>query len=102
MITHFPPWTFFVLIVDKNGEIRVPNLFKVGDRPEVPSTLQRYEKFLARQVDQLKHKLRDTDNEISKYREEKEISKPKNHGKEVDKDYKKSEMVHKFDNRYMT
>ena len=30
------------LTVDKNGEIRVPNLFEVKKRPEIPSLLQQY------------------------------------------------------------
>ena len=91
------------LVVDKNGKIRVPNLFEVKDRPELPSLLERF----------LRKQQRTLDNLVPEEEEEEE-SPPDHHEvddlkqqykdenikpdyddlKEKDDDYKKSESYH--------
>ena len=91
------------LIIDKNGKMKVPNLFQINDRPEMPSLLQRY---LAMQQSLLE-KEQKTLAEIEKELEELRSSETADFGfienyfvglngeesfnKELDKDFKQSE-----------
>ena len=94
------------LIIDKNGKMRVPNLFQVNDRPEIPSLLERYlamqqgllekeQKTLAEieeEIEELRNSNKSVDFEFDKdyFDVEKEPEKP--FSKEQDKDFKQSEI----------
>ena len=87
------------LVIDKNGKIRVPNLFEVNDRPELPSLLERFLRKQQRTLDNLVTEKSPADQETEdlkqQYKDE-NIKPDYDDLKEKDDDYKKSESYHLY------
>ena len=91
------------LIIDKNGKMRVPNLFQINDRPEMPSLLQRYLAMQQSLLEKEQKTLAEIEEELEDLRSNEDaefgfigeyfdgLNEEETYTKELDKDFKQSE-----------
>ena len=78
------------LVIDKEGKIKVPNLFEVNDRPELPSMIERFLAKQQRTLDKLATEDSIADDDEDDLNENVELKKYEDL-RERDDDFKKSE-----------